>query len=657
MNRAHGGTLTLWKAELDPYISVLPTHSSRISAIVLDIPFHQKTVHINIYLPTAGLDSDFIESLATLQNTIDEATDMHPTAIVYVKGDANASCPPRPNNRRDALFKLFCEDNNFLPLQLEHKTYHHFTGGGKSDSSIDVALSSTASADGVPSPAPEILLEILCCKEDTRVANSHHDVIISKIPLNFIDSPPSSDTTDSVPTIENNRHKVSWDEENLQNYCELIHPVLSNLQDTWLDSPSPSSLSILLQQTNTILSSAAKATQKTISLSKKNQAKKPAIPADISEAFINHKLTHDNLKEATSNPSSSPADIESARFKFSKTRAALQNIKRRGEVCQEIDKAEHLHTILTSNPSSLFRRIKSNKRDTISVNKLTVGNETFTGDDVGKGFFKSISNLKTRDHVQLQKCKTFKDFISDHSHILEICQQGQEIPLLDFSQAQELLMSIKPSVIDLFNVSALHYLHGGDPAIRHFQLLINAVLSDVQNYVLSEINTVHAIVLHKGHGKAKTFDRSYRTISSCPFIAKCADKYIGLLEEDNWRAAQAETQFQGKGLSHEHAALLLTESINFSTSVSKLPIFSLYLDARSAYDRALRELLTRRMFLDGTGGHSLLYLDARIDNRVTYIEWDKTLMGPINDEQGVEQGGPNSTEEYKIYNNEQLTTA
>ena len=32
-------------------------------------------------------------------------------------------------------------------------------------------------------------------------------------------------------------------------------------------------------------------------------------------------------------------------------------------------------------------------------------------------------------------------------------------------------------------------------------------------------------------------------------------------------------------------------------------------------------------------------------------------MGPINDQQGVEQGGPNSSEEYKLYNNEQLDAA
>ena len=32
-------------------------------------------------------------------------------------------------------------------------------------------------------------------------------------------------------------------------------------------------------------------------------------------------------------------------------------------------------------------------------------------------------------------------------------------------------------------------------------------------------------------------------------------------------------------------------------------------------------------------------------------------MGPIRDQLGFEQGGPNSSEFYKIYNNEQLSSA
>jgi hypothetical protein len=35
----------------------------------------------------------------------------------------------------------------------------------------------------------------------------------------------------------------------------------------------------------------------------------------------------------------------------------------------------------------------------------------------------------------------------------------------------------------------------------------------------------------------------------------------------------------------------------------------------------------------------VVYLDRRLRNRLTYIEWDKQLMGPICDTMGVEQGG------------------
>lgn len=53
------------------------------------------------------------------------------------------------------------------------------------------------------------------------------------------------------------------------------------------------------------------------------------------------------------------------------------------------------------------------------------------------------------------------------------------------------------------------------------------------------------------------------------------------------------------------------------------------------------------MFLDGTAGESLLYFDARVQgtrNRVTYVEWEKTIMGPIKDTGGIEQGGTKSTD-------------
>ena len=56
-------------------------------------------------------------------------------------------------------------------------------------------------------------------------------------------------------------------------------------------------------------------------------------------------------------------------------------------------------------------------------------------------------------------------------------------------------------------------------------------------------------------------------------------------------------------------------------------------------------------------GHALLYAKQRLMNRKTFLDWDKTIMGPIHDQQGVEQGGVNSSDYYKLYNNELHSTA
>ena len=132
------------------------------------------------------------------------------------------------------------------------------------------------------------------------------------------------------------------------------------------------------------------------------------------------------------------------------------------------------------------------------------------------------------------------------------------------------------------------------------------------------------------------------------------DMYIHALYQDVWNSAQADTQYQGVGRNHELAALLITETVQHSLFHHHLPVFLLFLDARSAFDRVVISFLIRNFYLNGIDGNSLDYLNNRLSNRVTVIEWDKELLGPINDEQGLEQGGCISSDGYKMYNNDLL---
>ena len=126
---------------------------------------------------------------------------------------------------------------------------------------------------------------------------------------------------------------------------------------------------------------------------------------------------------------------------------------------------------------------------------------------------------------------------------------------------------------------------------------------------------------------------------------------------DAWNDDQAETQFQGEGSSHELAALLLTECIQHSLYTLKQPIFTLFLDAQSAFDVVQRELLIKNLYFCGTSNPSIVYIDNRLRSRTTFLDWDKSIMGPIADERGLEQGSVNSSDFYKIFGKDQLDSA
>ena len=210
---------------------------------------------------------------------------------------------------------------------------------------------------------------------------------------------------------------------------------------------------------------------------------------------------------------------------------------------------------------------------------------------------------------------------------------------------------------DVFGVTANHYNYAGPAGWKHFFLLLNCLISDVNFTTIEEVNVVYACILFKSHGKDKNIDRSYRTISSCPVVAKALDLYVRDLNINKWNLNKAETQFQGEGSSHDLASVLLTETIQHSLYSLKKPIYILYLDAESAFDVVLKELLIRNVFHCNTDGQELLYLNNRLENRQTLLDWEGQLMGPIVDHRGLEQGGVSSSDFYKIFGKEQLATA
>ena len=644
-NKAKGGTMIMWLSSLDPFVSIIPTQSACLAAILLNIPGYCITAHVAIYLPTSGQETQFISALASLDSCLEDLLNKHQDLQLFLRGDANVN--PK-NTQRASIFQHFLSKFSLLRVHIDHPTYHHFMGNGAFDSSIDVLLHSD-------SPLISESLTSVICKSHNPLIQSHHDIILSTFTLSPAEITPLDENI-TAPKVDNNRVKILWSEEGIAKYQEYVGDHLTRLRETWSDPSSPASMSILLSSTYSLLSSAATQTNKSIPLSEPPKQKPRHFPEihRLQKDMINkHKIFKHLISTGQDN-----LEIFEANQEYLKSKKCYEKASKQQQRADAISRDIKLNNILLNNPAAIHKVIKDSRNPSSNkIHTLHVGDSAYVGNAVPDGFFASLSNLKSPDLSSIHSSQHYQSTLSDFHHILKICRSGNPIPDISPKTSTEILLSLKADVNDFYSITANHFMNAGPSGFAHFHFLLAALVKNVNLAGLDELNTIWACILYKGHGKDKQSDRSYRTISVCPFIAKALDSYVGSLYSERWASSQASTQFQGSGSSHELAALLLTESIQHSLHVAKTPLFVLLLDAKSAFDKVVRECAVRKAYLAGTDGHGLLYLNTRLESRKTFIEWDKVLMGPIQDLLGVEQGGQNSDKIYKLNNNDQLTTA
>ena len=652
-SRAKGGTLVMWKSSLDPFISTYITDTSSFLPIILELPSCRVSIHIGIYLPTAGQDSQYIAELAKLRSTLDELLLKYRNPVIFLRGDANSS---EKNVLRRTLLSSFIKDYNLTRASINHMTYHHFLGDGKSDSDLDVLLFSSL---------PDVLenLDHIHCKLNEPNVDSCHDILVSSASIPTQQKPVDNSENVVAPRIKNSRHKIVWSRDGILNYQQIITQLLPDIRARW-QGGSSSALSVLLQTTNFLLTTVASESNKTISLSAPTSPSRSVrVPKEIRKSGNAVAKAHSYLKHLINNDEGYVQlgqSLALAKHRLKTLRQIHKKLVRKFRLRHCVARDRKLFKINSFDPGSSYKdikRIRNNYNPTKKINRLNVGGKVYEDENIADGFYDSISTMKRMDSLTLSSSPSYAAIVQEYQNILNIVGKNSEIPPISREMTIDILKAIKPSVNDFFSLTAAHYQHLGEAGVDHLHFLINATISDLNNLALDELNMVWACVLHKGHGKDRTCDRSYRTISTCPLVSKAIDLYLSNLYSKMWRKATADTQFLRPGSSHELAAITLTEVINYSIKFKSRPTYVLYLDARSAFDLVLREFLVSDLYDIGMRDQSLMVVDARLRNRKTVCEWNKTLMGPITDECGVEQGGINSSEFYKVYNNEQLNLA
>ena len=646
--RAKGGTLIMWHNSLSPNMKILDTNSSSFISVLLSPPGLIPSLHTAVYFPTAGKDGDWLACLVELEHHLTEVMEEYNGNLaVFIRGDLNASSK---NKTRSSFLSAFVSRLELLKVIIPHMSYHHFVGGGEFDSDLDVLL--YGGCEGVH----EYLVEIVCELRHPLMF-SHHDLIISKcnIPTQQC-QPHDSQHNIIAPRVQNNRFRTKWTEEGMAEYKEQLNTILPEIRQTWGSTGSISNMSLLLSSTYSAMNIISKGTNKCIMTADTLKPKHKVSPS-VRVAANKSLKELQNLRKLEQTLNVTEQQMEAAKDRLENSRKQFKK-EVRHDLAVARDKVDtDLHNIL-SDPSTAFRSLRSARKSSAPpVKKLHVGDKVYCGDAVADGMYDSLDSLKAPCMDQHNSNPSYLEAVQTYHHIIKLATKGGKIPSISLAQGEKILRGLKPTVMDWYSVTSLHYLHLGHEGILHFVFLMNSIIGNINCSTLEELNTIWAIILHKGGGKDKELDRSWRTISCCPLLAKALDTYMVQLYNAGWSAAQAPTQFQGDNSSHDLASLCVTEAVIHGLYTNKEPVYLLLLDAQSAYDRVVIEHAVRCAYLAGTQDEGLLYLDHRLRSRRTMVEWEKEILGPIKDTQGVEQGGCPSDKVYRLVNNEQLVTA
>ena len=130
------------------------------------------------------------------------------------------------------------------------------------------------------------------------------------------------------------------------------------------------------------------------------------------------------------------------------------------------------------------------------------------------------------DLDRLESSPFHTSLMEDYESIKYLCSHKFDLPAVSLETSSDILLKMKPTVNDFFSITPKHFINAGSAGFVHFNLLMNAFIIDVNNSTIEELNTIFAILLYKGHDKERTLDSSYRTISTCPVVAKGLDSYV-----------------------------------------------------------------------------------------------------------------------------------
>ena len=221
----------------------------------------------------------------------------------------------------------------------------------------------------------------------------------------------------------------------------MLSSLLPQIRETWGNTSSSASLSLLLSTTYSALNLAAMATNKVTMLGEKFKPKpKTSKIFSASSKYSLHPLH--NIRKLESSPLTSEYELEEARQKLASIRYKFKREVRDALAKDRDTRDTKLHDIL-SNPATVFRSLRAAaKKSSPEVKRMKVGNKVYEGQTVADGMFESLNTLKAPNMEEYSVLPSYREAVETYRHIMKLASSGKQIPLLSVAKGEKLLKKI-----------------------------------------------------------------------------------------------------------------------------------------------------------------------------------------------------------------------
>lgn len=623
-HRGHAGVAICVRKKYEQFVEYIPDGGNRIIGIKLKC--NTPLIFLCVYMPCRGnghTTDDYQQILDEISEIMVKYGD---TYKFILGGDMNASF--RRDSTQDNIFKRFVQDHELL-LSKKCKygfTFYHYNG--RDASQIDYFLQSD-----------ELISDYIVFDREAHNTSTHNPVLVHIT----CDLDSISEKCEHTPVP-----RVRWDKIDKISYRQKVELSLHS-HDVEIDNLSSENLSHCIKTVCDILSQATSELDTPRNQKKRrfcNNKKLPWTPV-LEKLSKDSKCAHAQWK-AAGKPSEPDNPLHKNKISAKK---AFRSEQRKLEASLRNEKYRHIMELNETNDKDFYKLIRKQREHSESASTAITFDGTIetSNEKIKSGWAQYFEELATPIKNQNFDENYFINTTLDVQNISNMfrTQSISQIPIFTEETVRKTIRSFKNGKsADEDCITVEHLKYGGDTLISILTTVINFIFQniDIPTFLKSGIATP---VLKKG--KPKSDPNSYRKITVTNLIGKVVEKlHLQYNEESVLKQQSALQKGFTKGQMPLITALILTELI-LEANKTKSCLYVALMDAKKAFDVLWHTGLLRQMFNFGIEGNNWLFFEEWYKNVTSKIKWNGSLSRPIQEQQGVRQGGVWSPSAYKIF--------